>query len=134
MEYKAKLRFLKISARKVRQVADLVRGQDVEKALETLYYVPKAASDPLMKTIKSATSNAINSEGSAKVKAEDLFIKELRIDGGPVMKRIRPAPMGRAYRIRKRTSHIDLIIAVKSDKLKAIQAEEAKAKAKSKKS
>ena len=133
MEYKAQLRFLKMSARKMRRVADLVRGRGVEEALEILYFVPKAAAFPLMQTIKSATSNAISSEGSAKIKAEDLFIKELRIDGGPTMKRIRPAPMGRAYRIRKRTSHIDLKLGILPERQEALEKESAKTKAKSKK-
>ncbi len=115
MEYNAKLRFLRMSARKVRQVADLVRGKGVDEALEMLYFIPKAAAHPLMQTLKSATSNAINSEGSAKIKVENLYIKEIRIDGGPIMKRIRPAPMGRAYRVRKRLSHISIKLGVRSE-------------------
>jgi len=115
VEYNAKLRFLRMSARKVRQVADLVRGKGVDEALEMLYFIPKAAAHPLMQTLKSATSNAINSEGSAKIKVENLYIKEIRIDGGPIMKRIRPAPMGRAYRVRKRLSHISIKLGVRSE-------------------
>jgi large subunit ribosomal protein L22 len=132
VEYKAKLKYVKMSARKVRRVADLIKGKGVDEALETLYFTPKAAANPLMRTLKSATSNAISSEGSAKIKAEDLFIKEISVDGGPIMKRIRPAPMGRAYRVRKRTSHINLKLGIRPEKIKAIEKEEAKSKSKKK--
>jgi len=129
VEYKAKLRYLRMSPRKVRRVADLVRGMGVEKALETLYFVPKAASHALMQTIKSAASNAISSEGSAKIKAEDLYIKEIQIDGGPTWKRILPAPMGRAYRVRKRTSHVKVKLDILPERKAAHEKTKVKAKA-----
>ena len=119
-----------MSASKVRRVADLIRGKSVEEALETLFFMRKAAAHPLMQTIKSAASNAISSEGSARIKTGDLYVKEIRVDGGPVMKRIRPAPMGRAYRIRKRTSHIDLKLGILPESLKAMEKEETKGKTK----
>ena len=118
-----------MSPRKVRRVADLVRGMGVEKALETLYFIPKAASHPLMQTIKSAASNAISSEGSAKIKAEDLYIREIQIDGGPTWKRIRPAPMGRAYRVRKRTSHVKVKLDILPERKAAHEKTKVKAKA-----
>ena len=110
MEAKGRARFIRMSARKVRRVADLIRGRNVEEALNLLSYVPKVAKVPLEKTLKSATANALSQEGTAKLKAEHLFIKKILIDGGPIMKRIRPTGMGRAYRIRKRTNHITIVV------------------------
>jgi large subunit ribosomal protein L22 len=114
MEAKAKAKFLRMSARKIRRVADLIKGKKVEEALNILNFVPKIAALPLEKTLRSATANALSITGTAKLKAEDLFIKKILIDGGPIMKRIRPTGMGRAFRIRKRTSHITIVVADKS--------------------
>ena len=110
MEAKAKARFVRMSARKVRRVADIIRGKNVEEALNILTFTPKAAASVLEKTLKSATANALSVEGTAKLKAEDLSIKKILVDGGPIMKRIRPMGMGRAYRIRKRTNHITIVV------------------------
>jgi large subunit ribosomal protein L22 len=109
MEAKARARFIRMSARKVRRVADLIRGKNVD-ALNILTFTPKAAAEVLGKTLKSATANALSEEGTAKLKAEDLRIKSILVDGGPIMKRIRPMGMGRAYRIRKRTNHITVVV------------------------
>src|SRR4030067_346401 len=102
MEIKAVSRYVRMSPRKLRRVADLIKGEPVDKALGILQYTHKAASKALYKTLKSAASNAIASEGSAKVKVENLFVKDIKIDGGPTWKRIRPVGMGRAYLGRKR--------------------------------
>jgi large subunit ribosomal protein L22 len=110
MEAKAKARFVRMSARKVRRVADLIRGRNVEEALNILAFTPKAAASPLEKILKSATANALSVEGTAKLKAEDLWVKKILVDGGPIMKRIRPTGMGRAYRIRRRTNHITIVV------------------------
>lgn len=110
MEAKARARFVRMSARKVRRVADLIRGRNVGEALNILTFTPKAAAVPLEKTLKSATANALSVEGTAKLKAEDLWIKKILVDGGPIMKRIRPTGMGRAFRIRKRTNHITIVV------------------------
>jgi len=110
MEAKAKARFVRMSARKVRRVADLIRGRNVEEALNVLTFTPQAAASVLEKTLKSATANALSVEGTAKLKAEDLWIKKILVDGGPIMKRIRAVGMGRAYRIRKRTNHITIVV------------------------
>ena len=110
MEAKARARFVRMSARKVRRVADLIRGRNVEEALNILAFTPKAAASPLEKTLKSSTANALSVEGTAKLKAEDLWIKNILVDGGPIMKRIRPTGMGRAYKIRKRTTHITIVV------------------------
>jgi large subunit ribosomal protein L22 len=110
MEAKARARFVRMSARKVRRVADLIRGRNVEEALNILTFTPKAAALPLERILKSATANALSVEGTAKLKAEDLWIKRILVDGGPIMKRIRPTGMGRAYKIRKRTNHITIVV------------------------
>jgi large subunit ribosomal protein L22 len=110
MEAKAKARFARMSARKVRRVAELIKGKNVDEALNILSFTPKAAASVLEKTLKSATANALNVEGTAKLKAEDMWIKKIMVDGGPIMKRIRPMGMGRAYRIRKRTNHITVVV------------------------
>jgi large subunit ribosomal protein L22 len=110
MDATAKARFIGGSARKVRRVADLIRGKNVDEALNVLTFTPKTAAVLLEKTLKSATANALALEGTAKLKAEDLWIKKIWVDGGPIMKRIRPMGMGRAYRIRKRTHHITIVV------------------------
>jgi large subunit ribosomal protein L22 len=110
MEAIARARFIRMSARKVRRVADIIRGKNVEDALNILTFTPKAAASILEKTLKSATANALSEEGTAKLKAENLRIKTINVDGGPIMKRIRPMGMGRAYRIRKRTNHITIVV------------------------
>jgi large subunit ribosomal protein L22 len=110
MEATARAKFVRMSARKVRRVADLIRGKNVEEALNILTFTPKTAAEVLGKILKSATANALSVEGTAKLKAEDLRIKRILVDGGPIMKRIRPMGMGRAYRIRKRTNHITIVV------------------------
>jgi len=110
MEAVAKARFLRMSARKVRRVADLIRGKNVEEALNILTFCPKKATIPLERTLRSATANALSVEGTAKLKAEDLWVDRIFVDGGPILKRIRPTGMGRAFRIRKRTSHITIVV------------------------
>lgn len=110
MEAVSRARFVRMSARKVRRVAELVRGKNVNEAIEILNFVPKAAAVPLQKTIKSAASNILAEEGTAKIHPEDLRIKTLFIDGGPIWKRFRAVGMGRAYRIRKRTCHITVVV------------------------
>ncbi len=118
MEVRAVSKYVRMSPRKLRRVADLIKGESVDKALGILEFTHKAASKAIYKTLKSAASNAIASEGSAKVKVENLFIKHIRIDGGPSWKRIRPVGMGRAYVVRKRTAHIGIILGEKVVKIK----------------
>ena len=116
MESRAVSKYVKMSPRKLRRVAGLIQGEPVDKALNVLNFTHKAASKALFRTLKSAASNAIASEGSAKDKVEDLVVKEVQIDVGPTWKRIRPASMGRAFMIRKRTSHISVVVAEKKSK------------------
>lgn len=110
MAYQAQLRFLRMSPRKLRRVGELVVGSGVDEALDLLLLTPKAAARALARVVKSAASNAIAREGSAKIKSEDLFIRSITVDSGPTLKRIRPASMGRAFRIRRRTSHLKVVI------------------------
>jgi large subunit ribosomal protein L22 len=114
MEAKATLKFIRMSPRKIRRVAALIKGRDYDEAKARLTFLPKAASRVLLSTINSAAANAIAREGTAKLKVENLYVKDVWIDGGPTMKRIRPAAMGRAYRIRKRTAHVNVILAEKA--------------------
>ena len=120
MEVRALSRFVRMSPRKLRRVAELIKGERVDRALGILEFTRKAASKALYATLKSAASNAIAAEGSAKVKIENLFISRITIDGGPTWKRIRPVGMGRAYLVRKRTSHIGVTLIEKKPKEAAV--------------
>lgn len=111
MEAKALAKYIRMSPRKVRQVADMIRGKNVVEALNILHFTRKAASVPLGKTLRSAVSNMLNLEGSSKVDPDELYIKEIRVDQGFTLKRFRAAAMGRAVRIRKPTSHIFINVA-----------------------
>jgi large subunit ribosomal protein L22 len=118
MEAKATSKYVRMSPRKLRRVASLIRGKDYEKARNILSFTPKAAAQTLINTMKSAASNAISREGSAKIKIENLFVKRVWIDGGPTLKRIRAVGMGRAYRIRKKTAHVNIVLAEKEVRVK----------------
>lgn len=107
MEAKAHLRYARISPRKVQIVLDLIRGQEVNKALAILKYTPKAASEILVKLLNSAIANAENNNSMAR---DDLYVSECFATAGPTLKRIRPRAQGRAYRILKRTSHITMVV------------------------
>jgi large subunit ribosomal protein L22 len=107
---KAKLRYLRVSPRKTRLVADLIRGKDVAEALSTLQFTHRAASEPLRKLVESAIANA--EAQSADV--DRLFVSEIFVDQGPTLRRFRPRAMGRATRINKRTSHVTCVLAERS--------------------
>jgi len=100
----ASLNFLRLAPRKVRLVADTVRGLPVGDALAMLKYRPQAAAKPLAKLLRSAVANAENKGG--KVDVDALVIKTLTVDQGPKMRRFMPRAMGRAYRVEKKTSHV----------------------------
>jgi large subunit ribosomal protein L22 len=100
---RAKARFVRMSPTKVRRVIDLVRGLPVGEALAILRYSPQAAAEPVAKVVASAAANA---ENNLDLDPETLVIAVAMVDEGPTLKRIRPRAQGRAYRIRKRTSHI----------------------------
>ncbi len=113
MEARAINRYIGSSPRKMRLVVDLIRGVSVEKALEVLHFSSKHASKDAEKTLRSAVSNIMNRDDSTRVDPADLFVKEAFVNQGPTLKRISPAPMGRAYRIRKRSCHLTIIVATK---------------------
>ncbi len=113
MEAKAINRYIGSSPRKMRLVVDLIRGVSVEKALEVLHFSSKHASKDAEKTLRSAVSNIMNLDDSTRIDPADLFIKEAFVNQGPTLKRISPAPMGRAYRIRKRSCHLTIVVATK---------------------
>lgn len=108
-EIKATVKYIRLSPRRTRLVADLLRGKPVTKAREQLTFTPKAASLPLLKLLNSAVANAKNQ----KLDETELYIKSLTVDGGPTMKRWRPRAFGRATPIRKRSSHIAIVLANK---------------------
>ena len=106
----AKLNNCPTSPRKMRLVADLVRGVQVEKALAVLRFNQKEASKRLEKLLLSALANWQAKNEDANVEDADLFVKEIRVDSGSMLKRLRPAPQGRAHRIRKRSNHVTLVL------------------------
>jgi len=106
----AKLNNCPTSPRKMRLVADLVRGEKVEKALNILKFSQKEASNRLEKLLLSAIANWQAKNEDADVESAELFVKEIRVDGGSMLKRLRPAPQGRAHRIRKRSNHVTLVV------------------------
>ncbi len=108
MDARASLKLLRMSPRKVRLVADLVRGKSVAQAVNTLRFTPRAAAAPLKKLIESAIANAENNHG---LDIDTLWLKEVRVDEGPTLKRFRPRAQGRAFRVRKRTSHVSVVLA-----------------------
>ncbi|AOR25952.1 50S ribosomal protein L22 [Formosa sp. Hel3_A1_48] len=106
----AKLNNCPTSPRKMRLVADLIRGEKVERALNILRFSQKEASRRLEKLVLSAVANWQAKNEDADIEAADLFIKEIRVDGGSMLKRLRPAPQGRAHRIRKRSNHVTVVL------------------------
>lgn len=113
MEAKAIKRYVPTSPRKMRLVVDLVRGKTVEEALNILHFSPKHASTVVERTLKSAVSNFSNKNETGKIDEKALFVKTIFVDGGPSLKRQLPAPQGRAFRIRKRSNHLTVIVAEK---------------------
>lgn len=112
MAFEAKLKHLRIAPRKVRLVADLVRGKGVEEAQAILNFTVKRASLPVLKLLNSAAANAKN---VAQKDSSSLFVAKITVDGGPVMKRILPRAKGKADRMLKRTSHITIVLDEKKE-------------------
>ncbi len=111
MEARAVSRYIRISPRKARLVADLIRGKNVDEALGILALTPKKASPSCARPCsRPPPTSASGPTGDARLKNEDLLVKEILIDEGPTMKRIRPRAQGRAYRIIKRTAHIEVTV------------------------
>lgn len=111
-EVKAFARYVHMSPRKLRLVADMVRKTNVEKALEQLKFSSRNAALPIMKALNSAIANAVHNHNFAR---ENLYVKSITIDGGPVYKRYAPRAQGRAFVERKRTSHINIVLMVREN-------------------
>lgn len=107
METKAVGKYIRVSPFKARQVADLIRGKDCKEAMAILKYTPKGAAFIVQKVLKSAISNA---EHNNNLSEDDLYVSKIFVDEGPTMKRFRPRAMGRATMIRRRTSHITVVV------------------------
>ena len=112
----AKLNNCPTSPRKMRIVADSVRGKKVEMALTILKFSQKEASNKLEKLLMSAISNWQAKNEDSDVEEANLFVKEIRVDSAGMLKRLRPAPQGRAHRIRKRSNHVTIVVGSKSEK------------------
>ncbi|MCV9388997.1 50S ribosomal protein L22 [Reichenbachiella ulvae] len=110
MEAVAKLKNVPTSPRKMRVVADLVRGQRVSNALNILKFEAKQGAGRIEKLLLSAISNWEAKNEEAKLEEADLFVKEIYVDSGRILKRLRPAPQGRAHRIRKRSNHVTVVV------------------------
>ena len=107
LQASATVKYARISSRKVKIVADLIRGKDADEALAIVKFTPKASSEVIEKLLKSAIANAENNHG---MKHEKLYVAEIYANQGPTLRRIRPAAKGSAVRIRKRTSHITIVL------------------------
>jgi len=110
MEARAILKDVPTSPRKMRLVADMIRGQKVSKALALLKFQPRASSPVLHKVLLSAVANWQQQNEGSELEDADLIVKTVFIDGGRMLKRLRPAPQGRAHRIRKRSNHITIVV------------------------
>jgi large subunit ribosomal protein L22 len=113
MEFRAEIRFLRVSPQKARLVLDLIKGQQVEDARNTLLFTKKRVASHVGKLLQSALDNAnfLATEKGLDVEIDNLYVKRAVANDGPRMKRIRPAPQGRAYRYQRRISHIELVLA-----------------------
>jgi large subunit ribosomal protein L22 len=106
----AKLKNVPTSPRKMRLIADLIRGERVNKALNILKYEPKVGSPKLEKLLLAAISGWTAKHRDVKLEEADLYVKEIWVDGGRILKRLRPAPQGRAHRVRKRSNHVTIVV------------------------
>jgi large subunit ribosomal protein L22 len=113
MEFRAEARFMRVSPQKARLVLDLIKGRRVEDALNTLMFTKKRVAPTIEKLVRSALDNAnfLSTERGIDVDVDNLYVKRAVANDGPRMKRIRPAPMGRAYRYVRRISHIEVALA-----------------------
>ena len=116
-EARAVQRYIRVSPRKIRLVADLVRGEQVDIAMTRLKFVNKRAAEFVSKVIRSAAANIRDRFEDEPLDNNELVVREIYVDDGPTLKRIQPAPMGRAHPIRKRTSHITVVVSKKDVEL-----------------
>ncbi|MFB3916651.1 MAG: 50S ribosomal protein L22 [Terriglobales bacterium] len=131
-EFRAESRFVRVSPQKARLVLDLIKGQRVEEALNTLAFTKKRVAEKVHKLLRSAVENAnyLSTEKGVEVDVDNLYVKRAVANDGPRMKRIRPAPQGRAYRYQRRMSHIEIALAEKARPEGKAAAPPAKGKAK----
>jgi len=115
MEARAINRYIGTSPRKMRLVIDLIRGKSVDQALHILHFSPKHASKVAEKVLRSAVSNLQNKDEGGRLEPNEIIVKVAMVDGGMVQKRISAAPMGRAFRIRKRSNHVTIVVEAKED-------------------
>ncbi|MFN3556134.1 MAG: 50S ribosomal protein L22 [Bacteroidales bacterium] len=108
--YIARLNDCPTSPRKMRLVADIIRGKQVDRALAILKYTKKEAATRLEKLLLSAIANWQAKNEGVRIEDSNLYVKEIFVDGGRVLKRLRPAPQGRAYRVRKRSNHVTIVV------------------------
>ena len=111
LQARAIAKWVRISPRKMRLVVDMVRGKFVNEAVNQLHYSTKKASGPVEKTVRSALANLLIQDEASKLDPDRVYISEIRVDEGPTWRRWRPRAMGRATRIRKRTSHLTVVVA-----------------------
>ena len=116
MEFTAKLNYVRVSPQKARLVLDLIKGRHVEDALDTLRFAKQGIAPALYKLLRSAVENAnyLSAEKNLDVDLDRLYVKQAIANEGPRMKRIRPAPMGRAYRYQRRIAHLEIVLAEKA--------------------
>jgi large subunit ribosomal protein L22 len=114
---KASARFVRVTPMKARRVVDLIRGQQADEALAVLRFAPQSASEPVYKVLASAVANARYraEQESRRLDVEDLVVQTAFVDEGPTLKRFRPRAQGRAFRVRKRSSHITIVVAPRSE-------------------
>jgi len=127
-QYVARLNNVPTSPRKMRLVADLIRGMDADKALYVLQYTRKESAKRLYKLLLSAIANWKEKNESARLEENQLYIKEIYVDSGRMLKRIQPAPQGRAHRIRKRSNHVTLTLGNRMQVEQAVVEETEKSK------
>jgi large subunit ribosomal protein L22 len=137
MEFRAEMRYLRVSPQKARLVLDLIKGRRVEEARNTLLFTKKRVASHVGKLLQSALDNAnfLATEKGLDVEIDNLYVKRAVANDGPRMKRIRPAPQGRAYRYQRRISHIELVLAERGkngEAVATVAGEEAAAPAKAK--
>ena len=116
MEARAICRFIPSSPRKMRLVIDTIRGVNAQAAMDLLAFQPKHAAKTAVRVLRSAVKNLMEKNDNVRLEAADMVVKEVYVDQGPTVKRISPAPMGRAYRIRKRSCHLTIVVASQSQK------------------
>lgn len=121
MEAKAQARYIRVTPMKARRVVDLIRGRNVTDAVAVLQFAPQAASEPVLKAVQSAVANArVKADAAGEQFDErDLVVTTAYVDEGATLKRFRPRAQGRAFRVRKRTSHITVVVAGSADGAKA---------------